>query len=124
MATWPHGIDGAVAYGLAAMPSRLERSEQGSRRKMVKQSSGGSGDNGMVIVTTTPKSAAASGSQKRARTPSSPSQGAELLEYSKKQRANNMETQSSTAKSQHERKEMRERISERKETRVPILLDL
>ncbi len=26
--------------------------------------------------------------------------------------------------SQHERKEMRERISERKETRVPILLDL
>nr|BAD30980.1 hypothetical protein [Oryza sativa Japonica Group]BAD31652.1 hypothetical protein [Oryza sativa Japonica Group] len=61
-------------------------------------SSGGSGDNGMVIVTTTPKSAAASGSQKRARTPSSPSQGAELLEYSKKQRANNMETQSSTAK--------------------------
>uniref|UniRef100_A0A0E0QH56 Uncharacterized protein n=1 Tax=Oryza rufipogon TaxID=4529 RepID=A0A0E0QH56_ORYRU len=79
-------------------------------------SSGGSGDNGMVIVTTTPKSAAASGSQKRARTPSSPSQGAELLEYSKKQRANNMETQSSTAKSQHERKEMRERISERKET--------
>uniref|UniRef100_A0A0D3GYR4 Uncharacterized protein n=1 Tax=Oryza barthii TaxID=65489 RepID=A0A0D3GYR4_9ORYZ len=87
-------------------------------------SSGSSGDNGMVIVTTTPKSATASGSQKRARTPSSPSQGAELLEYSKKQRANNMETQSSTAKSQHERKEMRERISERKETRVPMLLDL
>lgn len=64
-------------------------------------SSGGSGDNGMVIVTTTPKSAAASGSQKRARTPSSPSHGAELLEYSKKQRANNKETQSSAAKVLH-----------------------
>uniref|UniRef100_A0A0E0E279 BHLH domain-containing protein n=1 Tax=Oryza meridionalis TaxID=40149 RepID=A0A0E0E279_9ORYZ len=71
-------------------------------------SSGGSGDSGMVMVTTTtPRSAAASGSQKRARAPPSPSQGAELHEYSKKQRANNKETQSSAAKSR------RERISER-----------
>ncbi|KAF0901354.1 hypothetical protein E2562_000238 [Oryza meyeriana var. granulata] len=60
---------------------------------------GGSGDSGMVI---TPS--AASGSQKRARSPQSPSQGAELQE-SKKQRAK--EPQSSAAKSR------RERISER-----------
>ncbi|EAZ01045.1 hypothetical protein OsI_23077 [Oryza sativa Indica Group] len=71
-------------------------------------SSGGSGDSGMVMVTTTtPRSAAASGSQKRARPPPSPLQGSELHEYSKKQRANNKETQSSAAKSR------RERISER-----------
>uniref|UniRef100_A0A0E0LBX0 BHLH domain-containing protein n=1 Tax=Oryza punctata TaxID=4537 RepID=A0A0E0LBX0_ORYPU len=66
-------------------------------------SSGGFGDSGMVMVTTTPTSAAVSGSHKRARAPASPSQGAELQENSKKQRANNKEPQSSAAKSRREK---------------------